>query len=149
MGGPPPKPAGQRQRRNRTTTAARFETDERPIDEAPELGVHPIDGELWHHRTVEFWAEVWDSPMADEFLRADVDGLLALAALVDAFWKGNYGLAAEIRLQRQCFGLTPIDRRRLQWEVVRTERALKQAAPPKPPKRDESGADPRASLRAV
>ena len=32
-------------------------------------------------------------------------------------------LANEIRLQRQCFGLTPIDRRRLEWEIEKAEGA--------------------------
>ena len=56
--------------------------------------------------------------MAAEFLQADRHGLYRLAVLVDAFWRTeDPRLASEIRLQAQCFGLTPIDRRRLQWEM--------------------------------
>lgn len=146
MPGPTPKPASQRARRNKTSTAATFETEEQPITEAPELGAHPA-GEEWHERTLDFWREVWDSPMAEEFLRADVDGLLELAVLVDGFWKKpDAKLAAEIRLQRQCYGLTPIDRRRLQWEISRAEKAERGRKPPAQP--TPSG-DPRAALRAV
>jgi len=74
--------------------------------------------------TRAWWRAVWRSPMADEYLDADVHALYRLAVLVDMFWaKPSKELAAEIRLQQQCFGLTPIDRRRLQWEVDRGEQA--------------------------
>jgi hypothetical protein len=74
--------------------------------------------------------------MAAELLEADIHGLYVLADLVNRYWsKPSVQLAAEIRQQRQCFGLTPIDRRRLQWEVQRVDpdsaRALK--SPPAQP----------------
>lgn len=146
MSGPPPKPSATRQRRNKTSTAARFETDEQPREKAPPLGPHP-DGETWHDRTKAWWKEVWDSPMAPEFLRADTDGLLMLAALIDQFWHNpSSKLASEIRLQRQCYGLTPIDRRRLQWEIVRAEQAERKRKPKPQP---SSNNDPRSALRAI
>ena len=55
-----------------------------------------------------------------------------LADLMDLYWYGKRDLAGEIRLQGQCFGLTPIDRRRLQWEVQRVE------AERKKPERDSA-----------
>ncbi len=62
--------------------------------------------------------------MAPEFDGSDIHGLYLLATLVNAFWiEPSQALAAEIRLQRQCYGLTPIDRRRLQWEIERGEQA--------------------------
>ena len=68
-----------------------------------------------------WWADVWASPMAPEFVRSDIHGLFMLAYLVDEFWSegavDRKALLGEIRLQRQCFGLSPIDRRRLQWEI--------------------------------
>lgn len=144
MPGPIPKHHATRQRTNRTATAATFETDEQV--ETPELGTHPVEGEEWHPRTLDFWREVWGSPMRDEYLKADIDGLFQLAALVDAFWKKpSAGLASEIRLQRQCYGLTPIDRRRLQWEVVRAETARRR---PVPAPRPQVG-DPRGALKAL
>lgn len=144
MKGPPPKPASQRARRNKASTNARFETDELPIGEAPDLGEHP-EGEHWHPRTLQFWRDVWESPMAPEFLRADTGGLFVLATLVDQFWKKpSPYLAAEIRQSRKDFGLTPMDRRRLQWEIVRTEDALRKR--PNPPVAPKKGGDPRLKL---
>jgi hypothetical protein len=99
--------------------------------------------------TLAWWKDVWRSPMAKEFVRADIHGLYVLAELVDAFWQHpTKEMAGEIRLQRQCFGLTPIDRRRLQWEVERVQAAArdksKRKAPTKPPVED-----PRKMLRVV
>ena len=104
----------------------------------------------WHKLTREWWKEVWASPMAGEFLKADHHGLFMLGDLVDAYWwTGDSSLLSEIRLQRQCFGLTPIDRRRLQWEVDRGDRAeaatkRRKAAPP----RKRPKVDPRKVLEA-
>jgi hypothetical protein len=146
--GPPPKPSALRQRRNVAPTASRLETDEQPRRRPPPLGRHP-DRKAWNGRTKAWWKEVWSSPMADEYLRADTDGLHMLAILVDRFWKHpSSQLAAEIRLQRQCYGLTPIDRRRLQWEIVRAEQA-RPPAPKAPKAPTEPVADPRSALRAL
>lgn len=90
--------------------------------EVPELPDEA--GVEWHPMTVSWWEDIWASPMAPEFDESDIHGLYLLASLVDAFWcEPSQALAAEIRLQRQCFGLTPIDRRRLQWEIDRGEEA--------------------------
>jgi hypothetical protein len=64
--------------------------------------------------------------MASEYLDADVHGLFRLAVLVDDYWcagspSGRKELAGEIRLQGQAFGLTPLDRRRLEWTVGQVE----------------------------
>jgi hypothetical protein len=68
--------------------------------------------------TVAWWRDVWRSPMAKEFLEADKHALFRLAILIDRFWlEPSKELGAEIRLEQQAFGLTPIDRRRLQWSV--------------------------------
>jgi len=106
----------------------------------------------WHALTLSWWEDVWASPMATEFLRADLHGLYILADLVDQYWRKPVAkLAAEIRQQRQCFGLTPIDRRRLQWEVEKVEEAeakRKKRQPLSTPAVNEGG-DPRNILRAV
>ncbi len=87
--------------------------------------------------------------MAGEFLQVDVHGLYVLAELVDAFWQEpSKELAAEIRLQRQCFGLTPVDRRRLQWEVERVEEATSRRQRRRPAAA-EPIEDPRKALRIV
>lgn len=121
MPGPVPKPAALRQRRNKAATAAKL-APERRRQRAPRLPERE-DGE-WHRMTRAWWRAVWRSPMASEFLDADVHALFRLAVLVDMFWRDpSRELAAELRLEQQCFGLTPIDRRRLQWEVERGESA--------------------------
>lgn len=130
MPGPAPKDPTLLQRRNKTSTAAKLSLA--PDVDRPELPErHDDEGALipWHAMAVDFWDEVWTSPMAGEYLDADVPGLFILACLTDAYWKGvmagrtGKDLAAEIRLQRVDYGLTPIARRRLQWEVERAEDA--------------------------
>jgi len=81
--------------------------------------------------------------MASQFTDADVPALERLLALVDAFWREpKVKLAAEIRQTEAHFGLTPLDRMRLQWKIE-----------PEGPKRAdvrlEPGEDPRSLLRSV
>jgi hypothetical protein len=112
-------------------------------DHCEQTGVQP-----WHPLVLERWAAVWASPMAVEFLDADVHGLFVLADLWDLYWRGDKDRAAEIRLQEQRFGLSSLDRRRLQWEVERVEQAQKRRPiPPVAQKRPMK--DPRAFLKAV
>lgn len=102
----------------------------------------------WHEMTRAWWTDVWESPMAAEFVKSDVHGLYILAERVDQFWtEPSNALAAEIRLQRQCFGLTPIDRRRLQWEVERVEQARQRKPVARPA--EKGAADPRRLLSVV
>jgi len=111
---------------------------------------------VWQPLTLAWWVDVWASPMAPEFEASDVHGLFMLALLVDDFWSADapssrMSLAAEIRQQSQRFGLSPIDRRRLQWEVERVEDAQEKGARrrgrvPAPSRRS---ADPRSVLRPV
>jgi hypothetical protein len=89
----------------------------------------------WHALTLRWWADVWASPMASEYLAADVHGLFRLAVLVDDYWcagspSGRKELAGEIRLQGQAFGLTPLDRRRLEWTVGQVEGRTEASASP-------------------
>jgi len=119
----PPLPKRNPARRNRTTTKATLALVHDVT--APELPARTIP---WHDQTVAWWADIWASPMAPEYDESDRHGLFALAALIDDFWtaespRDRAALAGEIRLQRQCFGLTPMDRRRLQWEIERTDEA--------------------------
>lgn len=158
MPGPAPKPAHMRQRRNTSSTARRLSTELPEDFVAPELP--DLDDREWLSQTRDWWNDVWSSPMAPEFIdgHADIHGLYVLAVLVDDFWRtGDPKLAAEIRLQRTAFGLTPVDRRRLQWEIERTEEAQDRGHQRRrrTPSGDEgqSGheptADPRSVLHAV
>lgn len=151
MPGPTPKDPKKRQRRNKTATAATLKIAPSGV-KAPKLPTRKdAQGEAikWHPRTRKWWKSVWESPMASEFLDSDVHGLFTLAELEDAFHfevdiRKRLDLAKEIRLQRQAFGLTPIDRRRLQWEVKKIEEEKPKR---RKPRRDEE--DPRDYLRAV
>lgn len=109
----------------------------------------------WHPLTVEWWDDLWASPMAGEYHESDRHALFILAALVDAFWTmPSKDLAAEIRLQRQAFGLTPYDRRRLEWTIETAaeaqdrgkQRRQRQAQGAKQP---DAKSDPRRSLHSV
>jgi len=120
MKGPAPKNPAVRQRRNAQTTRAVLPPEQSPRQRAPSL---PKEVE-WHPLTRRWWKDVWSSPMATEYVRADEHGLFRLAVLIDKFWiKPSIRLAAEIRLQQQAFGLTPLDRRRLEWSVEQAEQA--------------------------
>jgi hypothetical protein len=88
--------------------------------------------------------------MAPEYDASDVHGLYVLAELVDAFWNcesvtGRKDLSGEIRLQRQAFGLSPIDRRRLQWEIERGDEAAEAGVRRRSSRvaKAQAGADPR------
>ena len=143
MPGPAPKPAHLRQRTNRKAGAGviGLEMREGPAPEMP----NP-DGREWHPLTVGWWARVWASPMAGQYLPTDVDGLGRVAVLVDDYNRVPKSIIlAEIRLQEARFGLSPLDRSRLQWEVTRGEEAERKRQPrPEPPK---ASADPRKILR--
>lgn len=150
--GPPPKPAALRQRRNKTTTAASLPSAEDAAGfEVPAL-YERTDGKEWHAAVLEWWEAVWRSPMAPEFLDADMKGgLYLLADLYQVRWTAEtagalVNAAKEIRLQEVRFGLTPIDRRRLQWEVARGEQAEQRR--PNKRKPVEPG-DPRSALKAI
>jgi hypothetical protein len=83
-----------------------------------------------------WWRDVWKSEVASNYLDVDKHGLFRLAVLVDRYWwGGSRELAAEIRLQQQAYGITPLDRTRLQWEVEHPpdEKDKKSAANEAPP----------------
>ena len=151
MPGPVPKNPKLRQRRNKVSTARSFELKETRC-RMPKL---PKRRRKWRPETLGWWRDIWKSPMAVEFIKSDMHQLYILADLIDQYWRESASrngpspaLATEIRLQRQCFGLTPIDRRRLQWEIERGEDAnvkgqKRRNAPVKNYK-----VDPRAALDA-
>lgn len=144
MKGRIPKDSSVRQRRNKTAGSAKFTDEAKKRRRAPRLPGRQ-DDKQWHPLTRAWWRDLWHSPMADEFLRSDHHALFRLALLIDSFWlEPTKDLASEIRLEQQAFGLTPLDRRRLEWTVERLDAE-------KPPKRamqrpPADAADPRALL---
>jgi hypothetical protein len=118
----PPKPAAQRQRRNRTTTAATLEAPPARKVPLPERDAeHP-----WHPLTLATWEVWWASPMTAEWVDADVPGLIETAQMVDDFWRASTTtdrarLRAEIRMSSREYGLSSLSRRQLQWEIKRIQ----------------------------
>lgn len=102
---------------------------------------------------IEWWETVWRSPMASEFLDADMrGGLYLLAELYQRRWtsedtKEIREIAAEIRQQEVRFGLSPIDRRRLQWEVEKAESAVEKTQTRRQRQTATHAKDPRDVLR--
>lgn len=147
----PPKDPKTRQRRNRDSTSASL-IDTSPLSdgEIPKLPDRKDEGGNkipWRPEAKKLWEDIWSSPMATEYTQADIHRVLLYVDLWDTYWcKPSTSVAAEIRLQGVCLGVTPIDRRRLQWEIKRVD-----AEPSKPsaPKRPERQSDPRSALRVV
>jgi hypothetical protein len=122
MPGPTPKNPAIRQRKNKSASRALLPAETNPIEETPRL---PGNGKGFHLMARQWWADIWSSPQSQEYLRADLPALYRLVKLVDVFWKeGDLSVATEIRLLEREFGLTPLARRRLEWQVIQTEEAL-------------------------
>ena len=147
-----PKAPDKRRRTNKSAGATKLEAME-GVEHVPErwralpdARPRPFgDVTSWHECTEQWWSEIVRSPMAAEFVAVDWHGLLRLAVLVDDYWHGgDPKLAAEIRQQQAAYGLTPVDRRRLQWEAAKGEAANRRRQPP-PPAPSKRG-DPRLRL---
>lgn len=143
MKGPTPKDQSIRQRRNKSASRAVLVADSMVRQRAPRL---PKREGGWQEMTRRWWRSIWASPLAQEYLDVDIHALLTLAVLIDLFWtEPSKALASEIRLQQQAFGLTPLDRRRLEWQVIQTEEALDKREI-KRGKRAKTVSDPRGVL---
>lgn len=156
MRGRTPKDPDQRRRRNKASTAAVLPSTPAKT-KAPELPKDLFAGGVIAPRTSKWWATIWRSPMASRWLEADVEGLYLVAVLRNEFYqRPSPTLAAEIRQQEARFGLTPIDRRRLDWRIEGPKSEPDQAPKPaassptrKSTKAPAPFADPRDVLRAV
>lgn len=113
-----PKPPGQRRRRNADQPQWRALPVEGRKGRAPGL---PTKRPGWLKSTRAWWQAIWASPMATAWLPSDVPTLVRLARIVEADNRGeaSASLLAEARQLEDRFGLSPMARRRLQWEVAR------------------------------
>ena len=140
---PQPKPPGARVRRNRDQPQWRRL-------EGRVAGVPPLPARkpAWLAVTRSWWKAIWASPMATAWLPADVPTLVRLARIVELDNRGeaSAALLAEARQLEDRFGLSPMARRRLQWEVFKT--AEGEADVPLPAAAAASSR-PRGRLRAV
>jgi hypothetical protein len=68
--------------------------------------------------------------MASQWLEADGPGLVPLASLVERVHEGDapLGIVQEVRQLEDRFGLSPLARLRLQWEVERNPAAVSNGA---------------------
>lgn len=111
--GPQPKAPGRRvghSKDSNPTTTIRFELADQP--DLPEC----IE---WHLRTRQWWKMWAESPQAEHFMATDWDFLLDTALMHHAMWsKGQWTLAAEVRLRVAKFGATPEDRARLRMHFA-------------------------------
>lgn len=148
------KDASVRARRNKAATAAKISAD--PGRSIPSMPAHP---EGWHSEVERWWDDVWSSPMAPEWDISDEHNVVLCALALNDMWtaetaKDRKDAMAEFRMQRQALGLSPYDRRRLEWSIEsadeardrgrqRRERRPSSVAP------TSDGEDPRSVLRAV
>lgn len=106
--GPAPKPAGRRVRTSKDPVPSTVLPFQRA--EAPELP----EGVEWHPQTQKWWAMWKRSAQAANFTESDWSFLEDTALMHHAMWsKGQWTLAAEVRLRVAKFGATPEDRARL------------------------------------
>lgn len=106
--GPAPKDPNKKVRSDpRDMTIRTFEVE---ACEQPDLP----DFRDWHPMTRQWWAHWKTTPQAEDFVAIDWDFLLDTALMHDAMWaKGQWTLAAEVRLRVAKVGATPEDRARL------------------------------------
>jgi hypothetical protein len=155
MRGPSPKPAHLRQRANRATTHATLPSVEASArNKVPALYKRDKVTERWHPRVVAWWNAIWKSPMASEWLEADVLGLVyRTAELQQDFWtadeaQGRVAVETRIAKNEERLGLSPIDRRRLQWEIEKGDQAAERTSKRRQHK-EASSKDPREALKVV
>lgn len=115
----------------------------------------------WHEQTRSWWADIWSSPMSDEWDESDLHNAILCALLYDDMWRGETAkarkdAAAEFRLQRASLGLDPYSRRRLEWQIEATDEAQtrgNQRRSAGTPVKQQAGKakrpDPRAGLASV
>lgn len=169
MSGPVAKHPSVRARANKTSTRATLKArsdEEKEQVEVPGLPARHVltrkDGaevyvEIpWNPLTLDWWVDLWESPMSNEFDHSDRHGLYRLATLIDNFWRNpRADTHSEVRLAQKDYGLTPMDRRRLEWTIESADEARAKgdkrraaAEPAKPPTTEEQdpALDPRLRL---
>lgn len=149
----PLKDEAVRQRTNKATTRAELDPNGKARMPSFPAGLFGEEGDPLrprqpHTLTRRWWRVIWKSPMAPRWLEADVERLFLVAALRDRFFREpSTTLASEIRQQEQTLGLTPLDRRRLEWHIAGPSSAPSAIAPREV--EEAEGEDPRNLLRMV
>ncbi|WP_344382908.1 hypothetical protein [Streptomyces thermolineatus] len=126
--GPPPKPDGQRRRRNATVAMTRLPAEGRqeppPAYPLPRMTVKDDEGlaEVMAEREADLWAELWSTPQAVMWERTratlTVARFVRFSVLAEG---GNVKAATEARQLEDRLGLNPQAMLRLRWEVAPDE----------------------------
>lgn len=83
----------------------------------------------WNEMTVQWWRDVWTSPMSNEWHpESDYHNVTMAAMHYDDFWKAGTALErqkATALFVKMCdfLGLNPYARRRLEWTIANAETA--------------------------
>lgn len=146
---PGPLPKDPRLRRARNKTATRTTIDGVP-PVVPQRLPPRAKGDPWHRRTRAMWATLWASPLAREWVDADLPGLHRLAQLDHDFWTATdpavrARLASAINTLSRNYGLDPMSRRSLQWEIKRAA-ATPAGTPHQPAAQPTRPRDPRLAV---
>lgn len=82
---------------------------------------------------MEYWTAIWSSPMAVVYTDVDVFPLTRLILLVHEREMGESGWTGdgEIRQLEDRFGISPLARRRLAWEIGNAGSNAPDAPPPR------------------
>lgn len=127
MPGPPPKPAGERRRRNATVAMTQLPAEGRrgPAPEWPLprlLLDEPELVDLLEAREADLWAELWSTPQAVAWERLKWTRTVARYVRFEVRAEtGDLKAGAEARLLEDRLGLSPHAMLRLRWEVAPDE----------------------------
>lgn len=150
------KHATTRARRNKASTAATLQPTTLDVGKVPEL---PERSVAWHPLTRQWWVDVWTSPMSAEWHPGtDLHNVYAAAMHYDDMWRAETAAErqkadAAFQKREAALGLTPYDRRRLEWVIATasdaTERTQRRAQPAPKKVAASKANDPRGGLSIV
>lgn len=116
MKGRKPKPAATRQRRNRASSAASLPPES--ASAKAKVPTMPEKNGGWTKEAKDAWEELFRSPMREKFLKADLARQRIYIDAIDRYWRApSDSVWAQIRLEGDNFGTSPMARRRLEWEI--------------------------------
>lgn len=119
MPGPAPNPNVRRRNKSSEWTTLGASTRKPP----------KLPGRMWLAASREAWATWWASPMASQWLDADVPLLLVAIRCYDMLLRtGDPKFTAELRQLGDRFGLHPLGRQRNRWHVPEEDESAERAA---------------------
>lgn len=96
-----------------------------------------------------YWEALWASPMALVYTDVDVFPLSRMAVLVHERETARSREGdSELRQLEDRFGVSPLARRRLNWEIDQAGKAAEDAGPEPPVRPTRTKGDPRLSIVA-